>query len=151
MGVDGTARVERGASDRGGDGGVVSGRRASGLEWGGVEAAVGEERFVAEVEVSDAGDAIHDEERHHDFTRRVKLRRVIREVGVDVHVPETWDHEHARAVEGGSGSGLVARVVDSRDAISFDDDALMLLQSTVRDIDDRDVVDRDCLRFDLGG
>ena len=56
IGVTGAGLVETGASDRGGDGGVASGRRASDFEWGGVEAAVGEDRVVAEVEASEAGD-----------------------------------------------------------------------------------------------
>lgn len=56
MGVEGTRLVERGASDKGGDGGVASGRGASDLDWGGVEAAVGEESAVAEVEASDTGE-----------------------------------------------------------------------------------------------
>ena len=56
MGVFGTGRVDSGASDNGGDGGVVSGRRASDFEWGGVEAAVGEDSVVAEVEASETGE-----------------------------------------------------------------------------------------------
>ena len=56
IGVTGAGLVESGASDKGGDGGVASGRRASGLEWGGVEAAVGEDNVVAEVEASETGE-----------------------------------------------------------------------------------------------
>lgn len=56
IGVLGTGRDEGGASDSGGEGGVTSGRRVSGFECGGVEAAVGEERLVAVVEVSDTGE-----------------------------------------------------------------------------------------------
>jgi hypothetical protein len=56
MGVEGKGLVESGASDSGGDGGVMSGRRASGFDWGGVDAAVGEERVVADVDASEAGE-----------------------------------------------------------------------------------------------
>jgi hypothetical protein len=55
IGVEGTVRVETGASDNGGDGGVVSDRGASLLR-GGVDAAVGEERVVAVVDASEAGE-----------------------------------------------------------------------------------------------
>jgi hypothetical protein len=56
IGVEGTGLVESGASESGGEGGVVSGRRASGLVRGGVEAVVGEERVVADVDASEAGE-----------------------------------------------------------------------------------------------
>jgi hypothetical protein len=56
MGVEGTGLAEMGASDSGGEGGVVSGRRLSAFECGGVEAAVGEERVVAEVDASETGE-----------------------------------------------------------------------------------------------
>jgi hypothetical protein len=56
IGVEGTGRAEIGASDRGGDGGVVSDRKAPEFVRGGVEAAVGEERVVAVVDASEAGE-----------------------------------------------------------------------------------------------
>ena len=56
IGVEGTRLVDSGASDSGGDGGVVSGRKASVLLCGGVEAAVGEDSVVADVEASDTGE-----------------------------------------------------------------------------------------------
>jgi hypothetical protein len=59
--VEGTGRDDSGASDSGGDGGVVSGRRASGFVRGGVDAAVGEERVVAVVDASEAGERVRNE------------------------------------------------------------------------------------------
>lgn len=56
IGVEGTCRANSGASDSGGDGGVVSGRSASGFVRGGVDVAVGEERVVAVVDASEAGE-----------------------------------------------------------------------------------------------
>jgi hypothetical protein len=56
IGVAGTGFVASGASDSGGEGGVVSGRRVSDLVRGGVEAVVGEERVVADVDASEAGE-----------------------------------------------------------------------------------------------
>lgn len=56
MGVAGIALVVGGASDKGGDGGVASGRRPSGFVRGGVDAAVGEDTVVADVEASEAGE-----------------------------------------------------------------------------------------------
>jgi hypothetical protein len=56
IGVEGTGRVDSGASESGGDGGVLSGRSVSGFGRGGVEAAVGEERVVAVVDASEAGE-----------------------------------------------------------------------------------------------
>ena len=56
MGVAGKGLAETGASDSGGEGGVVAGCRLSAFECGGVEAAVGEERVVAEVEASETGE-----------------------------------------------------------------------------------------------
>lgn len=56
MGVEGTALAVMEASESGGDGGVTSGRSASDLLCGGVEAVVGDESAVATVEVSDTGD-----------------------------------------------------------------------------------------------
>jgi len=56
MGVEGIGRLETGASERGGDGGVTSGRRAPALVCGGVEAAVGEDKVVADVDASEAGE-----------------------------------------------------------------------------------------------
>jgi hypothetical protein len=47
--------MARGASDSGGEGGVLSGTVPS-FEYGGVEAAVGEDRFVFVVEASDIGE-----------------------------------------------------------------------------------------------
>ena len=56
MGVAGTGFAVMGASESGGDGGVVSGCRTSAIECGGVEAAVGEESVVAVVDASDIGE-----------------------------------------------------------------------------------------------
>jgi hypothetical protein len=56
IGVEGTSFEVGGASDKGGDGGVLSGRTAPIFERGGVEAVVGEERVVAEVDASEAGE-----------------------------------------------------------------------------------------------
>lgn len=56
MGVAGTIFVVMGASESGGDGGVVSGWRMSAIECGGVEAAVGDESVVADVDASDTGE-----------------------------------------------------------------------------------------------
>jgi len=56
IGVAGMGLVDTGASDNGGDGGVISGRRESDLVCGGVEAAVGDERVVADVDASEAGE-----------------------------------------------------------------------------------------------
>ena len=56
MGVEGMSFVVIGASESGGDGGVVSGWRASAIECGGVEPAVGEERVVADVDASEIGE-----------------------------------------------------------------------------------------------
>lgn len=56
IGVAGSGPDEGGASDRGGEGGVASGRRLSDLFRGGVDAAVGEERVVAVVDASEAGE-----------------------------------------------------------------------------------------------
>jgi hypothetical protein len=56
IGVAGIGLVEGGASDKGGEGGVVSGRRESDFILGGVDAAVGEERVVADVDASEAGE-----------------------------------------------------------------------------------------------
>jgi hypothetical protein len=44
------------ASDKGGDGGVASGSTVSAFVRGGVDAAVGEERVVADVEASETGE-----------------------------------------------------------------------------------------------
>ena len=52
----GIGRIASGASDSGGEGGVESGRRASACQFGGVDAAVGEERFVLVVDASDMGE-----------------------------------------------------------------------------------------------
>lgn len=56
IGVENAGFAGIDASDNGGDGGVMSGREASGFVCGGVEAFVGEERVVAEVDVSDTGE-----------------------------------------------------------------------------------------------
>jgi hypothetical protein len=56
IGVEGTGLEEIGASDNGGDGGVLSGRRVSGFTRGGVEAVVGDESVVAVVDASEAGE-----------------------------------------------------------------------------------------------
>jgi hypothetical protein len=56
IGVAGIGLVEGGASDNGGEGGVVSGRRVSDLMRGGVDAAVGEESVVADVDASETGE-----------------------------------------------------------------------------------------------
>jgi hypothetical protein len=56
MGVDGIGLEIGGASDSGGDGGVLSGRRAPVLVRGGVEVVVGEDRVVADVDASEAGE-----------------------------------------------------------------------------------------------
>lgn len=56
MGVEGMGRTVMGASESGGDGGVASGWRISAFECGGVEAAVGEDRLVADVDASEIGE-----------------------------------------------------------------------------------------------
>lgn len=56
IGVEGTGFELMDVSDRGGDGGVASARSVSALEWGGVDAVVGDDREVAEVAVSETGE-----------------------------------------------------------------------------------------------
>ncbi len=56
MGVIGEGLPVTETSDSGGDGGVASGSDVSGFVCGGVEAAVGDERPVADVDVSDTGE-----------------------------------------------------------------------------------------------
>lgn len=52
----GMGLMARGASESGGEGGVESGCRASDCIYGGVDAAVGEDRLVLVVEASDMGE-----------------------------------------------------------------------------------------------
>ncbi len=54
--ANGIGRMARGASDSGGEGGVESGSSPSACMYGGVDAAVGEDRFVFVVEASDMGE-----------------------------------------------------------------------------------------------
>lgn len=54
--MNGIGRMASGASDSGGDGGVESGFKVSACIYGGVDAAVGDERLVLVVEASDMGE-----------------------------------------------------------------------------------------------
>lgn len=56
IGVDRMGLLDTGASESGGDGGVESGRKESVVDRGGVDATVGEESVVADVEASDTGE-----------------------------------------------------------------------------------------------
>lgn len=56
IGVEGIGLAGMEASDRGGEGGVVSGGIESAFERGGVEAVVGEDSVVADVDVSETGE-----------------------------------------------------------------------------------------------
>lgn len=56
MGVEGTGFAAIEASDKGGEGGVASGSIESAFERGGVEAVVGEDSVVADVDVSETGE-----------------------------------------------------------------------------------------------
>jgi hypothetical protein len=56
IGVAGTGFAAIEASDKGGEGGVASGRSDSAFERGGVEAVVGEDSVVADVDVSETGE-----------------------------------------------------------------------------------------------
>ncbi len=99
------------------------------------------------VHVSDAGNAVGEEQREVPVTRGDRRQRGVgRHVGdrVDVHVPESWNEEAARAIHdvGTIRHANVAARSGGRDAVAGDEHGLVGTDQPRLEIDDRDRADR---------
>ena len=108
-----------------------------------------ERRFEIAAKIAHTGDAVHDEQRQHHFTGAVKSRSVVGEVRMNVHVPETWNYKHPGSIECRRSLRYLTRIFDASDSLSLNDNRLVLLELAFGYVDDRDIINGDCLRSEL--